>query len=450
MKMELREMSVSFNSQEDMSVNGIVNKPGEMSEVLYSRGKPFREVIKKGVFQKAINRAKNIDYLAEHDNKRILASTSNGSLVIEETDEGVEMKANIVDTTYGRDAYALIKSGIIGHMSFGFRVIKNSWGVCEDGTPLRTIEDLELFEVSSLRNPAYSQSSISARGIEIEDVEVEVVDNIEKRNKVEKYETRDGDKQGSIEIRSTDEKSANIFFRGYIGNSEWEKIFDPEACVPSDIRNSLEALSDKEVLNISINSGGGSVFGGVTIYNLLKKLPAKKIVNVDGLAGSIASVIMMAGDEINVNGAVMVHKPSCRCGGNADDFRKMASELDVIQKMIVDIYMTRAKEGIDEKTINKLVNKETWMTDEEASKYFNIAIPSDMDEEKRENPLNEETEEEVKVENETQEENKEELAEKEVKEEQEEVVNKEEILADLKALMNKIDSSKYPIEEENE
>ncbi len=444
MKMEVREIDVEFNSQEDMCVSGVVNKPGEMSEVLYSRGKPFREVIKKGVFQRAIDRAKKIDYLAEHDNKRILASTSNGSLAIKETENGLEMEANIVDTTYGRDAYALIKSGIISHMSFGFKVIKNSWGVCEDGTPLRTIEDLELFEVSSLRNPAYSQSSISARGIEIEDVEVKMVDNTEKRNMNVKFETRDGDKHGNIEIRSKDEKTAEIFFHGYIGNSGWEKCFNDETTVPSDIRNSLEALNNKEIINISINSGGGSVFGGVTIYNLLKKLPAKKIVNVDGLAGSIASVIMMAGDEINVNGAVMVHKPSCECGGNADDFRKMANELDVIQKMIVEIYMTKAKEGIDEKTINKLINKETWMTGEEASKYFDIIVPSVETEEKRE-------EMQEKIENETIPENEVDDTKEDISEtEQEDNVNKDEILIDLKALINKIEASKHKIEEEPE
>lgn len=378
MKMELREMQVDIQSNDNLVVEGIVNKPGELSKVLYSRGKRFREVVKKGVFQKAIDNATNIDYLAGHDSKQILASTSNGTLEIEETDEGVTMRANIVDTSYGRDAYALIKSGIIGHMSFGFRVKKNTWSTCEDGIPLRTIEDLELFEVSSLRNPAYDQSTISARGIEIEDVEVEIVEEQENRQEPIEFsmEFRDGEEIGKIEVRGAEEESVDLFLYGAISNSEMEKMFSFEPVViPQDLLSILDSIKDTPVVNIHINSEGGSVFGGVAIYNILKGLKGKKIVYVDGIAASIASLIAMAGDEIHVNGALMVHKPSVTISGNADELRKMVDTLDVIQDIILGAYMSKAKEGVTEKDINKLINKSTWLTGLEASKYLNV-IPS--------------------------------------------------------------------------
>lgn len=65
-------------------------------------------------------------------------------------------------------------------------------------------------------------------------------------------------------------------------------------------------------INIHINSGGGSVFGGIAIYNMLKRNSAQKTVYIDGIAASIASVIAMAGDRIIVpaNATMMIHKPS--------------------------------------------------------------------------------------------------------------------------------------------
>ena len=69
-------------------------------------------------------------------------------------------------------------------------------------------------------------------------------------------------------------------------------------------------MDGTENINIHINSGGGSVFGGIAIYNMLRRNNAHKTVYVDGLAASIASVIMMAGDEIVMpkNATVMIHK----------------------------------------------------------------------------------------------------------------------------------------------
>lgn len=476
LKMEFRQLDVNLSSEDEgLKVEGIVNKPGELSEILYSRGKRFREVVSKGAFQKAIDKAEKIDYLAEHDNKRILASTSNGSLTIKETDEGVEMSANIVDTSYGRDAYALIKSGIIGHMSFGFRAIKSKWSSCEDGIPLRTVEELEIFEVSSLRNPAYTDSSISARGIEEEDIEVPTET---RENKNQYLELRDGEQEGSIELRSNDNE-ANLFIHGYIGNSSWEKWWDEDATVPQEITDMFDDLESKEVINISINSGGGSVFGGVTIYNLLKKMPGKKIVNVDGLAGSISSIIMMAGDEIHVNGAVMLHKPLYgNISGNAKQLRKYANELDVFEDMLVDIYLTKAKEGIDAKAIKKLLDKDTWMTGAEASKYFNLVdvqahvedteargneksvgemLDEHMDkmakvaediEKRTEEHEEEDIEEVVEDAKENVEDEESEVKEGEVEEPQNNTMSPEEIKKELEELLAKINSSKYEIEEE--
>jgi HK97 family phage prohead protease len=185
MNMELRVQDVELRANEDgtMTVSGYVNKTGQLSNVL-GVTKRFVEKIAKGAFARAIQNAqRDIDFLAEHDSKKILASTRNNSLQLREDEEGLYMEATIAPTSWGRDYYELIKSGILRNMSFGFRTIKDSWKSLENGLFERTIEDLELFEVSVVRDPAYSQSTIAARGIDlVEEVEVPSELEEEKRN----------------------------------------------------------------------------------------------------------------------------------------------------------------------------------------------------------------------------------------------------------------------------
>ncbi|MBS4194355.1 phage major capsid protein [Lederbergia citri] len=183
-KMELRTSNAKFETNEDGSlvVSGYVNKTEQLSEILGAT-KRFKEKIAKGAFSRAIRTQKEIDFLAEHDSKRILSSTRNGSLKLTEDSEGLYMEATITPTSWGKDAYELIKAGLYKNMSFGFRTIKDSWKKISSDLYERTIEDLELFEVSVVKNPAYSQSTIAARSIEIIDQpEIHVEEEKEERN----------------------------------------------------------------------------------------------------------------------------------------------------------------------------------------------------------------------------------------------------------------------------
>ena len=71
----------------------------------------------------------------------------------------------------------------------------------------------------------------------------------------------------------------------------------------------MKSLGNISELTLRINSPGGSVFDGIAIYNALKRHPAKVIVTVEGLAASIASVILCAGDEVVMpkNALIMIH-----------------------------------------------------------------------------------------------------------------------------------------------
>ena len=177
---------------------------------------------------------------------------------------------------------------------------------------------------------------------------------------------------GKLEIKNINGNSS-IRFDGDIVDSDWDKWNDTDSC-PSDVLEALNGLSGD--LDIYINSGGGSVFSGMSIYNILSRYKGNKTVYVDGLAGSIASVIAMAGDKIIMpkNSFLMIHKPLCMVGGNANDFRKMADTLDTIEQGIINVYATKLKDGANIDDIKSMVNNETWLTGEQAQQYFNIEV----------------------------------------------------------------------------
>jgi HK97 family phage prohead protease len=190
MKMELRvnESSMVTNDDGTLTVSGYVNKTNQYSEML-GRESRFKEVIKPGAWQRAIDKAKEIHFYAEHDKNKILSSTRNGSLELREDEQGLYMTATISPTSWGKDYYQLIKDGILQNMSFGFRAIKDSWRNLGDHFE-RTVSDLDLFEVSVVRDPAYASSSISARGIELVEDEVPAE---ERADEEPVYELRDVD-----------------------------------------------------------------------------------------------------------------------------------------------------------------------------------------------------------------------------------------------------------------
>lgn len=176
-KIELRSLSNEFKSEDsELKVSGYVNKVGEWSEVLVGKPKTLKTVRKvswkerilPGVFTRALEKAKKVDFLAEHDPKLILSSTRNGSLQLIEDDLGLYMEANISATSWGKDYYTLISDRIIQGMSFGMRVLKDKWYY--EGTELRRdIEEIEIFEISAVKNPAYPVSTLESRGIDVEE-----------------------------------------------------------------------------------------------------------------------------------------------------------------------------------------------------------------------------------------------------------------------------------------
>mgnify|MGYP001945278213 FL=1 len=171
-------------------------------------------------------------------------------------------------------------------------------------------------------------------------------------------------------IKNQTDTTADLYFYGDIV-SNWWGAWDDTDQYPEAIRDFLKGQEGKD-LNIYINSGGGSVFAGMAIYNMLKRHKGHKTVYVDGLAASIASIIALAGDKIIIpsNAFLMIHKPWSWGMGNSNDFRKMADDLDAIQKGIMNVYEDNLVDGVEMAEIEKMVDEETWLNGNEASKYF--------------------------------------------------------------------------------
>lgn len=217
---ELRANDIILTSTEKddkLVVEGYVNETEKWSYKMKSKKGPFIEKIEKGAFKRALNRGIDIHFLAEHDKNKILASTRNGSLTLTEDSKGLLMRATISKTSYGKDYYELIKDGILRNMSFGFNVIKDSWKQGKDGTLERSIKDLNLFEVSVVTNPAYPQSNLSARGMDLVE-EVEVTEIKEEERKLDSYEKvkellnkKNGEKENmKIEERATTQTNTEV------------------------------------------------------------------------------------------------------------------------------------------------------------------------------------------------------------------------------------------------
>lgn len=162
-------------------------------------------------------------------------------------------------------------------------------------------------------------------------------------------------------IQNKTNKTADVLIYEQIGKSFWDDSGVGAKDFVTDLRN-----LDVDRINLSINSPGGSVFEGNTIYNALKAHKAKVHVRIDGIAASIASVIAMAGDVVEMpeNAMMMIHDPWGYAVGNAEDMRKQAEALDKIKVGLVAAY--RGKTGKDEDEIAELMSDETWMTAEEA------------------------------------------------------------------------------------
>jgi len=166
-------------------------------------------------------------------------------------------------------------------------------------------------------------------------------------------------------MKALDNKTGEVLLYGEISDVSWWC----DEVTPKQFKEDLDALGDVETIKVFINSPGGDVFAGQAIYSMLKRHKAQVHVYIDGLAASIASLIAMAGDKVVMpaNTMMMIHNPWTLAVGNANDFRKLADDLDKIRDSMITAYGSRSALTTEE--IKGLLDAETWLTAQECVEY---------------------------------------------------------------------------------
>lgn len=164
---------------------------------------------------------------------------------------------------------------------------------------------------------------------------------------------------GNVKAAADDENSISIF--GTIGQDFWD-----EGVTAKRIDAALRRIGSGNPVTVNINSPGGDVFEGLAIYSQLREHSGKVTVKVMGLAASAASIIAMAGDDVQVSraGFLMIHNTWVVAMGNRHDLREAADTLEPFDSALADIYAART--GIAEAEIAAMLDKETWIGGAEA------------------------------------------------------------------------------------
>lgn len=138
--------------------------------------------------------------------------------------------------------------------------------------------------------------------------------------------------------------SAEVFIYSEIGDSWWNESVSAKGFI-----DQINAL-DVDEMKVRINSYGGSVSDGIAIHNAIKRHKAKVTTAVDGVAMSIASLIAMAGDEVEMaeNALFMVHAPWTYADGNAVQLREIADQLDTWAAAMASSYASKTGKPYDE------------------------------------------------------------------------------------------------------
>lgn len=158
---------------------------------------------------------------------------------------------------------------------------------------------------------------------------------------------------GGIRAASDNDNSISIF--DVVGRDYWD-----EGVTAKRISGALRSMNGADV-TVNINSPGGDMFEGLAIYNLLREYQGKVTVKVLGIAASAASIIAMAGDDIQIGrGAfLMIHNCWVYAMGNRHDFAELAQSLEPFDTAMADIYAARS--GLDMVAVQKLMDAESYI-----------------------------------------------------------------------------------------
>lgn len=158
---------------------------------------------------------------------------------------------------------------------------------------------------------------------------------------------------------------------GEVADNSWGEVleyFGIPCFYPAMVRNAVDACPAGEDLVLEINSVGGSVFAGFEIYSVLRAADRRVVAEVQSIAASAASVLMLGCDEVAASpvAQVMIHLPTADTDGDRYDHLATARTLDSVTDSILNAYVIRSNGKASRAELRGLMRTSTWLTAPEA------------------------------------------------------------------------------------
>lgn len=169
MKREFRFVNAELRAEKVGEKRFIVGYAAKFDKLSEDLGW-FREIIKPGAFKRTLGEGADVRMLVNHDPTLILGRTKAGTLDLKEDETGLHFRCELPDTSAARDLQVSVDRGDISQCSFGFipRVTKWQENNSKDNQDLiRELHDVDLFDTSAVTFPAYPDTEVSSRAIEI-------------------------------------------------------------------------------------------------------------------------------------------------------------------------------------------------------------------------------------------------------------------------------------------
>lgn len=172
-------------------------------------------------------------------------------------------------------------------------------------------------------------------------------------------------------VNNGEEKTAEIDIEGVIGFEPWWSD-DKKTTTKELMKNELKKIANLDVKSITvrINSYGGDVNHGVSMYDLLREHPAHVTTETHGHTASAATIIAQAGDtrRMSSTGLYLTHQAQTVAMGTADDMEATKKTLDTINNQIAEIYAKRSGKTVEEmrEVMDRNRGLGEWLTADEA------------------------------------------------------------------------------------
>lgn len=161
-------------------------------------------------------------------------------------------------------------------------------------------------------------------------------------------------------VKNEGDETRTLYLSGEISDETW---FGDEV-TPRLFKDEL--MTGSGDITLWINSPGGDVFAAAQIYNMLMDYPGQVTVKIDGLAASAASVIAMAGSQVEMSpvAMMMIHNPITVAIGDSKEMQKAIDMLAEVKESIVNAY--EIKTGLSRNKISRLMDAESWFNAKKA------------------------------------------------------------------------------------